>query len=87
MITTAHVYLTRAQKKLKRRYARLEARAGVKPPEHAPGLGLGTVRGRTGKWRSGRLNTLALGVGGLAALCLEGVGVCLSICWPGLDGL
>ncbi len=47
VITTAHVYLTRAQKKRKRRHARREAHAGVKPPEHArgPGNSLGSHHG------------------------------------------
>ena len=39
VIATARASLTRVQKKRQRRYARLEARAGVKPPEHAPGPG------------------------------------------------
>ena len=39
VIATARASLTRVQKKRNRRYARLEARAGVKPPEHAPGPG------------------------------------------------
>ena len=47
VIATARAALTRVQKKRNRRYARLEARAGVKPPEHAPGPGsqLGPLEG------------------------------------------
>ena len=40
VIATARASLSRVQTKRNRRYAlRLEARAGVKPPEHAPGPG------------------------------------------------
>jgi hypothetical protein len=39
VIAVARASLTRVQKKRQRRYARLNLRAGVKPPEHAPGPG------------------------------------------------
>ena len=39
VIATARASLTRVEKKRQRRYARLDSRAGVKPPEHAPGPG------------------------------------------------
>ena len=39
VISTARASLTRVQKKRQRRYARQDSRAGVKPPENAPGPG------------------------------------------------